>query len=284
MLNYKIVTDSSSDIHFFNKTEFAVAPLKIVTDNKEYIDNQTLNVSEMTDDLLKYTGRSSTSCPSTGEWLAVFGDAERIFCVTMTAALSGCYNAACAAKQIYEELHPDRKVFVINSTSTGPGIKLIVEKISELISSGKDFEEICKDITEYQKKTGLLFMLESMKNLVNNGRVSSLVAKAAGLLGIRVIGKASKEGELKPLDKCRGVLKTLYSFEGIMKNEGFLGGKVRIAHCFNQNFAETLKQALISKFGNIDVEIYNCGGLCSFYAEKGGIIVGFEKGNLNPAL
>ena len=31
------------------------------------------------------------------------------------------------------------------------------------------------------------------------------------------------------------------------------------------------------EFGNIDIEIYNCGGLCSFYAEKGGIIVGFEK-------
>lgn len=277
MLNYKIVTDSSSDMYDCSKTDFAVAPLKIITDNKEYIDNQNLNVLQMTNDLLSNTGKSSTSCPNTAEWLAAFGDADRIFCVTMTAALSGCYNAACVAKQIYEEMNPDKKVFVINSTSTGPGIKLIVEKISELISAGKDFEQICKEITEYQNKTGLLFMLESMKNLVNNGRVSKIVAKAAGLLGIRVIGKASKEGELKPLDKCRGLIKTLGSFEGIMENEGFLGGKVRIAHCFNQNFAETLKNALIRKFGNIDVEIYNCGGLCSFYAEKGGIIVGFEK-------
>ena len=277
MLKYKIVTDSSSDMLNFNNIPFAVTPLKIMTEQKEYVDNNTLDVAAMVDELLRHKGRSSTSCPNTDEWLPAFGDAERIFCVTISATISGCYNAACVAKSLYEEQHPDRKVFVINSLSTGPEMKLIIEKLSELISEDKPFEDICDEITVYQSKTGLIFMLESMKNLASNGRVSHLAAKAAGLLGIRVVGKASEKGDLQPLDKCRGAAKALCAIIDRMREEGFWGGKVRISHCLNIELASQLSKALIKEFGNIDIEIYNCGGLCSFYAEKGGLIVGFEK-------
>ena len=277
-MNFKIVTDSSSDMLDLEGIPFAVAPLKIITADKEYTDNATLDSAAMVEDLLKYNGKSSTSCPNTDEWLSAFGDAERIFCVTITATLSGCYNAACAAKHIYEERHPERKVFVINSLSTGPEIRLIVEKISELVSENKEYEDICDEISEYMNKTGLIFMLESMKNLANNGRVGHLTAKVAGLLGIRVIGKASDHGDLQPLDKCRGELKSRVNIVNRMREEGYCGKKVRIAHCINSDFANTLKDLLISEFGDIDVEVYECRGLCSYYAEKGGILVGFEKG------
>lgn len=276
-MNFKIVTDSSSDMLSLNGIPFAVAPLKIVTTNKEYTDDQNLNVSNMVDDLLSYKGGSSTSCPNTDEWLAAFSDAQYIFCVTITATLSGCYNAACAAKQIYEEQYPDRKVYVINTLSTGPEMKLIIEKLSNLIAYGKSYEEICNEINLYMNKTGLLFILESMKNLANNGRVSHLTAKAAGLLGIRVIGKASDKGDLQPLDKVRGEQKSRCTVINRMREEGYWGGKIRIAHCQNPEFASKIKDAIIKEFGNIDVEVYECRGLCSFYSEKGGVLIGFEK-------
>ncbi len=276
-MNFKIVTDSSSDMLKLDTLPFAVAPLKIVTTNREYTDDKNLDVGSMVEELLKYKGKSSTSCPNTNEWLTSFGDVQYIFCVTITATLSGSYNAACAAKQIYEELHPDRKVYVINTLSTGPEMKLIIEKIKELILLDKTFEEICEEINLYMSKTGLIFMLESMKNLANNGRVSQIVAKAAGLLGIRVIGKASNKGDLQPLDKVRGEQKSRCTIINRMREEGYWGGKVRIAHCQNPQFAESLKQCLKKEFGNIDITVYECRGLCSFYAEKGGILIGFEK-------
>lgn len=276
-MNFKIVTDSSSDMLNFDTIPFAVAPLKIVTSEKEYTDNESLDITDMVNDLFSYKGKSSSSCPNTDEWLTAFGDAQYIFCVTITATLSGCYNAACVAKQIYEEQYPERQVFVINSLSTGPEMRLIIEKIAELINNGKDYNEICKEITEYTNKTGLIFMLESMKNLANNGRVSHLTAKAAGLLGIRVIGKASDKGDLQPLDKCRGEAKSRCTVINRMREEGYWGGKVRIAHCQNPQFAESIKHCLKKEFGNIDILIYECRGLCSFYAEKGGVLIGFEK-------
>lgn len=273
----KIVTDSSSDLLSLEGAAFGSAPLKIITAEKEYVDDQNLNVSEMVRDLSTYKGRSSTSCPNTGDWLEAFGDTKYVFCITITATLSGSYNSAVLAKNYYEELYPDRKVFVLNSLTTGPEMALIIDKIKELAEAGLGFHEVCEEITEYSKTTGLLFVLESMKNLANNGRVSPLVAKVAGVLGIRVIGKASDKGDLQQLSKARGQDKALQTTVAHLEELGLKSGKVKIAHCENEAAAESLKALIDVNFPGAETEIYPCRGLCSFYAEKGGLLIGFEK-------
>lgn len=276
-MKYLIVADSSADLATRRIENVKSVPLKIITDVKEYVDDKKLNAEIMVNELENYKGRSSSSCPNQSDWLESFGDARYVFCVTITSGLSGSYNTACMAKKEYEEKHPDRKVFVVDSLSTGPEMFLIVEKIVEMIASESDFESICKSIREYQQTTGLLFMLESMKNLANNGRVSPLAAKLAGILGIRVIGKASDVGTLESVDKCRGQAKALQSIVTNMKELGYHGGKVKIAHCINHSGAGTLADLIKKEFSNASVEIYPCRGLCSFYAERGGLLVGFEK-------
>lgn len=275
---YKIVADSSSDILDLTDIAFASAPLKICTDAGEYVDNAALDVRAMVDELLHYQGKSTTSCPNPDDYFNAFGDAERVFCVTITATLSGSYNAAMVAKRHYEELYPGRRVYVLNSLSAGPEVCLMIEKLQELILAGNDFDVICREIEAYREQTGLVFMLESMKNLANNGRVSPIVAKMAGLLGIRVVGKASDRGDLEPLNKCRGERKALEALLDHMCEMGLREGKVRIAHCFNEEAARALKSMIRDKFDkNVHVKLYRCRGLCSFYAERGGMLVGFEK-------
>jgi len=275
-LKVKIVTDSSADLLELPGVPFESVPLKIITAEKEYIDDPSLNVERMVEDLSVYHGRSSTSCPNQKEWITAFGDAQQVFCVTITSALSGSYNAACAAKEEYEEQHPDRRVCVIDSLSAGPELVLITEKLKALIVEGKSFEAICSAIRQYQKKTKLLFMLESMQNLANNGRVSNLTAKFAGILNIRIVGKASDIGTLEPMDKPRGVKKTLAAITQRLMDMGYFGGKVQIAHCFNSDFAEEIKHFILQHFPNAVVSIHKTLGLCSYYAEKGGVLVGFE--------
>lgn len=41
------------------------------------------------------------------------------------------------AKMQYEENHPGRKVFVLDSFSAGPEMKLLAEKIGDLVLEGK---------------------------------------------------------------------------------------------------------------------------------------------------
>ena len=272
----KIISDSSSDIEMLQDVAFSSVPLKIITDEKEYVDNSALDVSEMICDLQKYKGVSKSSCPNAEEWQQVFEDYDDIFCVTITSGLSGSYNSACVALNEHLEAHPEKRGFVVDTLSAGPETALIVEKIEELAKAGRDFEEIKAEVTEYNKKTHLIFALESLRNLANNGRVSAAVAKISGILGIRVIGEASEEGVLEILAKVKGYKKEI---EGILKaisERGYAGGKIRIHHCNNLEAAEELAEKIRKKYIDAKIKICKTRALCSFYAESGGLLVGFE--------
>lgn len=277
MRNIKIVADSSANLTALQSAPFDVAPLKIITDQREFVDDRLLDLDGMIDYFESYKGKSHTSCPNPEDWLRAFGDAEEVYCVAITSGLSGSYNAACVAKNLYEQSHPDRRVCVIDSLSAGPELTLMVEKIAELAAEGKTFEQICQNMPEYTAKTGLVFMLESLNNFAANGRVSPAVAKIASVLGIRIVGRASAEGTLEPTDKCRGAEKSLSAIVKRLKESGLKNGKVILAHCKNEPAAITLKNMIEAELPDVTVRITVNLGLCSYYAEKGGLLVGFEK-------
>lgn len=275
-MKYIIVSDSSSDILTLNKVNFKSVPLKISTDEKEFTDNSNLNVSEMVTYLKQYKGKSKSSCPNIQEWKDAFEGYSNIICVTITSNLSGSYNAAKLALDEHLSEHPKKKGFVIDTLSAGPEIALIIEKLQQLILKRLPFEEIEKQIMEYKNTTHLLFSLDSLTNLANNGRVNPAVAKIAGLLGIRAVGQASMEGTLELLSKVRGSDKAISEIYKLMNKMGYIGGKVRIHHCQNKNGAKSLGREIKRIFPASPVEIQETRGLCSFYAEIGGLLVGFE--------
>lgn len=275
-MNYKIVADSSSNAFTLSDVEFTSVPLKIISSEKEYVDTPNLNIEEMVEELKNPNVSASTSCPNVHEWLEAFGNADEVFAVSITSTLSGSYSAALRAKEDYVQNHSEAKVCVLDSLSAGPEIRLIVEKIKECILEKKPFEQIEKIIRSYQKNTHLLFALQSLTNLAKSGRVSPAVAKIAGVLGICVVGKASDEGTLQQLHKCRGEKRALKTIVEEMKKMGFGGKKVRIAHCMNLNAATSLKEMILAHFPSSDVMIESCAALCSYYAEKGGLMIGFE--------
>ena len=275
-MNVKIVADSSANLPALAGIAYASVPLKIVTDEKEYVDNDALNTEQMVCELEAYKGRSGTSCPSVGDWLEAFGDAEYVFTVAITSNLSGSHNAAVQAKEVYEEQNPGRRVCCLDSLSTGPEMVLIAEKVLELVNQGLDFDTIEAQVREYMKKTHLLFSLESLENLAKNGRVNKVVAKAAGILGIRIVGKASDVGTLQQMHKCRGEKKALATILEEMEKHGFTGGKIRIAHGLNENGAKEMLNVIRAAYPDVEATIVPFGGLCCFYAERGGIMVGFE--------
>ena len=276
MRKFKIVTDSSSDLRTLDGVPFESAPLKVITDEREYIDNSDLDVVSMLADLKAYKGRSHSSCPSSGEYFDAFSDAENVFCITITSGLSGSFNAANVAAKQFKEIYPDRNIHVIDSLSTGAENALLAEKLRELILEGKDFETIKAEITKYHNHTRLIFALESMHNLANNGRISQLTAKMAGMLGIRAIGRASAEGTLDMICKSRGPLSAANDIVSNMIHDGYNGGKVRIHHANNESSALLLRDRIIDSFPEAHIDILPSGGLCSFYAEQGGLMVGFE--------
>lgn len=275
-MKYRIVSDSSSDVKALSTVEFASAPLKITIDQTTYVDDGHLDLAALKQALRSFKGASRTACPSPDEWTAAFGDADRVFCVTITSALSGSYNAAMIAARDYEAAHPGRKVHVIDTLSAGPEMALVVEKLEKLIAEKLDFDEIKTRIKDYLSHTHLSFILQSVHNLANNGRVNPAVAKLVGLLGIRLVGIASDHGELQLMSKNRGDKRGLKAMLADMENLGYRGGNVLIHHCDNPSLAEGIKTLIHEKFPKARIKIAETSGLCSYYAEDGGMLVGYE--------
>lgn len=279
-MSFKIVSDSSANPFHLEGISHASVPLKILSGGKEYVDNEGLDVARMVAELKASKTKSGTSCPNIHDWLESFRGADEVMAVTISQKLSGSFSAALNAAEEYIEDHPGKKVFVLDSQTAGPEMVMLMEKIRELVQEGLPFQKVKQRVMEYHSRLHTLFCLESLSNLAKNGRVNQTVATIAGVLGIRVVG-AAKYGEIIPAQKPRGQKKALEVLQKMMEERGLVDRmKVRIAHCFNLEAASQLKERILAKFPNCQVTVEPTGGLCSFYAEAGGLIIGME-GNVN---
>ena len=274
-MSFKIVSDSSSNVLSMGDSNYTTVPLKIIAE-KEYVDDTALDLSGMMEDLRNHKGKSGSSCPNVGEWLEAFGDAEEVFCVTISKNLSGSYAASVQAGETYMAEHPGAKVFTFDSLAVGPEMMLIVEKIRACEAAGDDYETTKAKVLEYHNHLHTVFCLESMLNLARNGRVSMAVAKIAGMLGIRVVGIA-QGGRVTPIHKPRGAKKATQTIVAMIKERGFADGNtLRIAQCYAQEALDALCEAIREEFPNTRFVLEHTTALCSFYAEAGGLIIGFE--------
>lgn len=274
-MNFKIVSDSSSNILGGEDPCFASVPMKIIA-QQEYVDAPGLDVAQMVADLKGHKGKSGSSCPNVGEWLEAFGDAPVVYGTTISDALSGSYSAACHAAETYTEEYPDRKVIILDSMTTGPEEAMLHDKLRQLAESGLSPEQVREAAVDYHAHTHTLFCLESLTNLARNGRVNPAVAKLAGVLGIRLCGEA-KEGQIAPIHKARGLKKATQVLLDMIRERGFQDGNLlRIAHCFALEQAQALKEAVLAEYPSARIVIEPTTALCSFYAENGGLIIGLE--------
>ena len=279
-MTWKIVADSGCDYRQLANpaidTEFISVPLKIQVANQVFVDDANLDIDQMMETMYATSEASKSACPSPDDYLKVFEGAKHIFVVTITGTLSGSQNSAQLAKNLYLEDHPEAHIHVIDSLSAGGEVDLLVEKLNELIDQGLSFDEVVKAITDYQTKTKLLFVLAKVDNLVKNGRLSKLIGAVVGLLNIRMVGEASATGTLELLQKARGPKKSLQAaFEELLKG-GYAGGRIVMAHRSNEKFCQQLSELVREKYPQAAISIVPTSGLCSFYAEDGGLLMGYE--------
>lgn len=276
-MTYKIVSDSASNLLSMDGDfPYSTVPLHIIVGNQTFTDNEQLDTNQMYEALAAHKGKTSTSCPSPEDWINAFDNADAVFCVTITSGLSGSYASAHAAKQMYEEKYPDRVVYLVDSLSTGPEMVLLIEKLKEMIEKEMAPSAIYEAILAYHKSIHLYYALASLDNLARNGRISLIIAKGIGVLGIRVIGTTTAEGTLKPVDKARGDNKSVPKLLSYLKSSGYNGGKIIISHSNNLETAQELKAQIEAIYGPVQGYIHDNTGLCSYYAENHSVLIGFE--------
>ena len=279
-MTWKIAADSSCDLREgippLPNLSFAIVPLKIRVGVQEFVDDNTLDLSDMKRALASFDGPTSSACPSPEEWAKEFGEADCSIAVTMTSALSGTFNSAVVGRRMALERDPEKKILIIDTKSTAGHMVLLIRRIRELIAEGLSFEDVAREAVAYNRSLRLLFTLSTFDNLVRNGRMNKLVGIVASKLGIRIVAEA-REGKIEVLYKVRGQGRALDTLAAEMKRQKpGLGGKdIIISHCNNPLGVRYLQELLAKEFPGSEITVMETQGLTSYYAEETGILVAY---------
>lgn len=278
-MKWNIVIDSSSDILGEKPSEdigLSMVPIIVMVGEKEFKDDETINIKELIEAMAQEKTALSTACPSPHAFLEEYKKADYTICITITSGLSATYNSALLAVDMLKEECPEKKVLVIDSKATSPKMVVIKRKAESLIREGKTFEEICEILPKYAEDAGFVFALGAYDNLVKTGRMSKTAGVLATKVGIRAIATASEEGTIQVVKKPRGeknAIKEMVEFA--KQNKKIEDSRVCIAHCNNLEGALNLKEKVIEELNPETIEIFECRGLTTFYTMQNGLLLGF---------
>ena len=280
MCDYKIIADSSCELPSSLREDkrFSLIPFSMEVDGVSYKDNKNLNIKSFLESIAKSKTCPKSSCPSPDLFLRQFETgAKRVYVITISGKLSGCYNSAMLAKQMYEEEHSDKQIFVIDSQSASGGECLLALKAHELEEEGYSFDEICVRLSNYRDRISTYFVLDNIETLRKNGRLSRLRALAANTLHIKPL-LAGDKGDIIQLDRAIGLRKAWDCMVKRIATEtanitDMKNRRLIITHCNNYKGAKLVRDMLKSCTDFKEYIIMNTSGLSSLYANEGGIIV-----------
>lgn len=276
-MKFRIIGDSCCDFtkEDIAKGYFVSVPLTLTVGDVDIIDDENFNQEYFLKLMSDCETCPKSACPSPDAYIDKFQDADDIYIVTLSSKLSGSYNSALVARQIYLENHPNVNIHVFDSKSAAAGEHLICEKIEECALAGMDYKDVITTVDEYIKGMRTIFVLDDLEVMRKNGRMSKVKSIAANILNIKPVLYAV-DGEIRQLDQARGMNKALNKLLWHIEKEGYdKTRKVIISQCNSRERCMNIKKILMDKFDFKNVEILNGKGVTTMYENSGGVVVSF---------
>ncbi len=260
MAEYKIIVDSSCELpaRYIEDERFCCVPFRLEIDGVPFRDTEA-NTKTLLERVVDSKAFTSSACPSPDIFYKhlVEGNEKRIYLITISSKLSGCYISAMIAKKLYEEKHSDKEIYVIDSKSISGGESQLALKAIEFEEQGIFGEELKKQLVAFRDKLNTFVVMENVGNICNNI-------------------KLPKFREL--LDTANNVnLKSNYeqlveAMASTLKNASEQT-RIIITHCNNSIDAEKIREMLIEKTGLKNIIIMSTSGINSMLTNAGGLIV-----------
>lgn len=276
---YKIILDSCGELMDDMKADshFSSVPLELEVDGLRIIDDDTFDQKDFLERMKASKKEPKSSCPSPECYMKEFEtEAKNIYVITLSAKLSGSYNSAVLATNLYKDEEGEGKnIHVFNSKSASIGETLIALKIQELEDAKLSFEKVVEQVEDYISEQRTFFVLESLETLRKAGRISNAKALVAQTLNIKPVMGSTPEGEICKLGQTRGMKKALSQMveEMIKVTENCENKVAAISHCNSLERALYVKELIekLAKFKKII--ILDTRGISTMYANDGGIIL-----------
>ncbi|MCH5266969.1 MAG: DegV family protein [Lachnospiraceae bacterium] len=276
-MSYLILCDSCTDFtdEMKQDSHFTHIPLTIHIGDYDIVDDDTFDQKDFLQRIDAYPECAKSSCPGPEEYSKHFERADDIYVVTLSSHLSGSYNSAVLAANMYCEEHPEKRIHVFDSLSASAGQTLIALKIQEYAEANYSREKIIEQTENFIHEMGTKFVLESLETLRKNGRLSTLTATIASALNIKPVMTSNGNGEIDKVTQARGMTKAIIKMADAIKEDAINSKEkiLMIAHCNNKERAEFAKQEILKRLPFKDVKITDTGGISSLYAANGGIVI-----------
>ena len=277
-MSYKIVIDSCGELleQWKQDERFASVPLTLTVGSENIIDDETFNQADFLQKVAACPECPKSACPSPESYRKAFDcEAEHIYCVTLSAELSGSYNSAVLGASLLHEEKKGVQIHVFNSCSASIGQTLIAMKIAQCEDAGLPFEDVVSVVNKYIEEQHTFFVLENLETLRKNGRLSRVKALVATALKIKPIMWSTPEGTICQLDQARGMNKALVKMVDkiVEVTENSENKILAISHCNSPKKANMLKEAIQEKMKLADIVVLDTAGVSSMYANDGGVIL-----------
>ncbi|NPV68656.1 MAG: DegV family protein [Anaerolineae bacterium] len=185
-----IVTESTADIprDLAAERQIFTTPMHIFWDGEDLRDGVDIAPVEFYERLVTSRTHPTTSQPTVPEFAETFERARAatgavaVIVMTMSAKLSGTYNAACQAARAV-----DFPVHVIDTRTGSLAHGLAALALAEARDNGISPQEAVRLARELADRTKMIFALNTLEYLYRSGRVSNLKRLLGAALQIKPI-------------------------------------------------------------------------------------------------
>ncbi len=277
-MSYKVIVDSCGELTDEMKAsgKFETASLTMEVGGVRIIDDATFDQADFLRRVADCPESPKSSCPSPEDYMEKYRcEAERVYAVTLTAELSGSYNSAVLAKNLYIEEYGEKNIHVFNSCSASVGETLIALKVQACEEAGMTFEQVVETVERYIEGQHTYFVLENLDTLRKNGRLTGIKSLVAGALNIKPVMAATPEGTIYQIGQARGIKKALSKMvDHIVEETQEAEEKIlAISNCNCRERALEVQKLLLGKMKVKASFIVDMAGISSMYGNDGGIIV-----------
>lgn len=281
-MKYKIIGDSCCDYaeEYDGLNWIDRVPLSIYLGDNCMVDDGSIDISKLIDDMSKSTVAPRSACPAPGEYLQHYmGNEEDIYVVTLSEKLSGSYNSAFNAAKLLKNNGIRKNIHVFNSRSAAAGEIAICLKIRELAESGLPFNEVVEKTEKFIDGMNTFFVLEDLEVFRKSGRLNHIQGIMTKALQIKLVMAGTNEGNIckvgQALSIPRALEKMVSSISAAFNRVKDKNRTLIITHCNCFDRAKLVKSLILKTCEFKESLICSSGGISTMYANNGGVIVSF---------
>ncbi|HBF4437737.1 DegV family protein [Clostridioides difficile] len=273
----KLIVDSACDLpdDIIEKYNIEVVGLNVSFGEESYISGKEIDNKTFYRKMSESKELPKTSCPSPDKFLEAYHcQEESVLVINISSGLSGTYNSALLAKDMFEKEGNNKKIEVIDSLSGSIGIGQLVLKAAILIKEGKEIEEIVSIINKYKDNPPFFGTLETLENAIKGGRINPIAGKIINTLNFKAIIQVA-DGVVTPIDKARGegnsLKKLITLVESKIKDKEEKVLFIGHANCPEK--AQKVREVMEKDVKYKDVVICEVGSVMGTYTSKGAILI-----------